>query len=61
MCFAVVGLAVPGIRIQGPACVRKTFPNFFAKLSAPPPHGLGAIIRDAARNRVLAGEDLFAD
>jgi 3-phosphoshikimate 1-carboxyvinyltransferase len=44
MCFAVVGLRVPGIRIRNPACVDKTFPNFFEKLTAPPPHGPGARI-----------------
>jgi 3-phosphoshikimate 1-carboxyvinyltransferase len=44
MCFAVVGLRVPGIRIRNPACVNKTFPNFFEKLTAPPPHGPGARI-----------------
>lgn len=60
MCFATLALRVPGIRIQDPACVRKTFPNFFAKLSAPPPHGLGATIRDAATGRPLAGNDLEA-
>lgn len=32
MCFAVLGLKVPGIRIKNPACVSKTFPNFFEKL-----------------------------
>jgi 3-phosphoshikimate 1-carboxyvinyltransferase len=32
MCFAVLGLKIPGIRIKNPACVRKTFPNFFDKL-----------------------------
>jgi 3-phosphoshikimate 1-carboxyvinyltransferase len=32
MSFAVLGLKVPGIRIKNPSCVRKTFPNFFAKL-----------------------------
>jgi len=42
MCFGMLGLAVPGLRIQDPECVRKTFPNFFSKLSAPPPGGLGA-------------------
>ena len=31
-CFAVLGLKVPGIRIKNPACVSKTFPNFFEKL-----------------------------
>ena len=29
MCFATLGLKVPGIRIKNPACVRKTFPTFF--------------------------------
>lgn len=32
MCFAVLGLKVPGIRIKNPRCVTKTFPNFFDKL-----------------------------
>ncbi len=32
MCFAVLGLKLPGIRIKNPACVNKTFPNFFEKL-----------------------------
>ena len=41
MCFAVLGLKVPGIKIKNPACVKKTFPNFFQKLAGPPPHGLG--------------------
>lgn len=31
MCFAVLGLKVPGIRLRNPACVSKTFPNFFEK------------------------------
>ena len=48
MCFATLGLAVPGIRLKDPGCVRKTFPNFFAKLVAtstivaPRPPGAGA-------------------
>ena len=46
MCFAMLGLRVPGMRILNPACVKKTFPNFFDKLAAPPPSGLGAQIRD---------------
>ena len=61
MCFAVLGLKVPGIKIKNPACVKKTFPNFFQKFATPPPHGLGAEIRDAATGRRLAGEELFAD
>jgi 3-phosphoshikimate 1-carboxyvinyltransferase len=64
MCFAVLGLKVPGIKIKNPACVKKTFPNFFQKLAAQPPHGLGAEIweiKDGQRTRKLGGEDLFAD
>ena len=37
MCFAILGLKVPGIKIKNPACVKKTFPNFFQKLAAAPP------------------------
>jgi 3-phosphoshikimate 1-carboxyvinyltransferase len=61
MCFAVLGLKVPGIKIINPACVKKTFPNFFQKLAAPPPHGLGATILDAKSGRKLTHEELFAD
>ena len=56
MCFAILGLKVPGIRIHNPACVAKTFPNFFAKLAAPPPDGLGARIRDG-RSGAMLGPD----
>jgi 3-phosphoshikimate 1-carboxyvinyltransferase len=61
MCFATLGLKVPGIKIRNPACVKKTFPNFFQKLAAPLPHGLGAVILDARTGRKLAVEELFAD
>ena len=61
MCFAILGLKVAGIKIKNPACVKKTFPNFFQKLAAPPPHGLGAEIRDASTGRVLRVDELFAD
>src|SRR5208283_386600 len=61
MCFAVLGLKVPGIRIKNPGCVSKTFPNFFDKLAASPPHGLGATILDAKTGRKLEKEELFAD
>jgi len=47
MCFGMLGLAVPGLRIHGAECVSKTFPNFFGKLSQPPPGGLGATIAGA--------------
>jgi 3-phosphoshikimate 1-carboxyvinyltransferase len=64
MCFAILGLKVPGMKIKNPACVKKTFPNFFQKLAAQPPHGLGAEIweiKNGQRTRKLNGEDLFAD
>jgi len=61
MCFAILGLKVPGIRLQNPACVKKTFPNFFQKLAAPPPAGLGAAILDGNTGRQLAPEELFAE
>jgi 3-phosphoshikimate 1-carboxyvinyltransferase len=61
MCFATLGLKVPGIRIKNPACVKKTFPNFFQKLAAPPPKGLGATILDAKTGRKLSENELFAD
>jgi 3-phosphoshikimate 1-carboxyvinyltransferase len=61
MCFAVVGLKVAGIRLKDPGCVRKTFPNFFAKLAEPPPRGLGVRIRVPGRSEVLAGDGLLAN
>ena len=61
MCFAILGLKVPGIKIKNPACVKKTFPNFFQKLAAPAPQGLGATIRDGMTGRVLGLEELFAE
>jgi 3-phosphoshikimate 1-carboxyvinyltransferase len=61
MCFAILGLKVPGIKLKNPACVKKTFPDFFQKLAAPPPKGLGATIRDGKSGRALTQEELFAD
>jgi 3-phosphoshikimate 1-carboxyvinyltransferase len=61
MCFAILGLKVPGIKIKNPACVKKTFPNFFQKLAAPPPNGLGATILDAKTGRKLELKELFAE
>ena len=61
MCFAVLGLKISGIKIKNPACVKKTFPNFFQKLAAPAPQGLGVTILDGKTGRKLGAEDLFAD
>ena len=61
MCFAILGLKVPGIKLKNPACVKKTFPNFFQKLAAPSPHGLGAEIRDGRTGRKLGMDELFAE
>ncbi len=61
MCFAILGLKVPGIKLKNPACVKKTFPNFFQKLATPPPNGLGAEIRDGHTGRKLELAELFAD
>jgi 3-phosphoshikimate 1-carboxyvinyltransferase len=60
MCFAVLGLKVPGIKIKNPSCVKKTFPNFFQKLALAPPRGLGAVIRDGRTGQPLDQADLFA-
>ena len=60
MCFATLGLVVPGMSILDPGCVKKTFPNFFQILAAGPPHGLGVTITDARTGRILPEEDLFA-
>jgi 3-phosphoshikimate 1-carboxyvinyltransferase len=66
MCFATLGLKVPGMKIQNPSCVKKTFPNFFQKLAAAPPHGLGAEIwecdpaTEQRLRRLMDSDDLFA-
>lgn len=61
MCFALVGLNVPGILIRNPSCVKKTFPNFFQKIAAPPPAGLGVNIIEPSSGRLLSGAELHAD
>ena len=33
MAFAIAGLKLPGMRIRNPACVAKTYPDFFADLA----------------------------
>jgi 3-phosphoshikimate 1-carboxyvinyltransferase len=55
MCFGMLGLRVPGIRLRNPGCVRKTFPNFFAKLAE-----LGVVVQHAPTGTRLRGEDLLA-
>ena len=60
MCFAILGLRVPGIRLRDPGCARKTFPNFFQKLAEPAPAGLGVTILDPATGRRLQADELFA-
>ncbi|HYE31045.1 MAG TPA: 3-phosphoshikimate 1-carboxyvinyltransferase [Methylomirabilota bacterium] len=60
MCFGLLGLVVPGMRLKNPACVRKTFPDFFQRLSLPAPDGLGASILDVARGRRLEPNELLA-
>lgn len=54
MCFAILGLKVPGMKIKNPACVNKTFPNFFQKLAA-----MGVPVLDR-HGRELEGDDLMA-
>ena len=61
MCFAILGLKIPGIRIKNPACVKKTFPNFFQKLATSPPAGLGATVLDGRTRRPLKLDELFAE
>jgi len=60
MCFAILGLKIPGIRLKNPACVKKTFPDFFQKLAAPAPIGWGIQFQDGL-GRNLAWESLFAE
>ena len=62
MCFAILGLRVPGMRIRNPACVKKTFPNFFQKLAASAPAGLGIKILEARSGLLISDTtELFAD
>ena len=61
MCFAILGLKVPRIRLKNASCVKKTFPSFFQKLAAQPPGGLGAKILEGVSGRVLNHAELFAE
>ena len=56
MCFGMLGLRVPGLKLRNPACVRKTFPNFFSKLAS-----LGASVVDGGTGERIEGEALLVD
>lgn len=60
MCFAILGLKVAGLKIKNPACVKKTFPNFFQKLATPGPRGLGLRLVDPTDGEELGMDSLFA-
>ena len=61
MCFAILGLKVPGIKLKE-SCVREEDVSpIFPKLAAAPPNGLGVEIRDGRTGRKLAIDELFAD
>jgi hypothetical protein len=49
------------MRLRNPACVKKTFPNFFQKLAQGCPDGLGVAFIDPATGQNLSPEDLFAE
>jgi 3-phosphoshikimate 1-carboxyvinyltransferase len=61
MCFAILGLKVSGVTLKNPACVKKTFPNFFQKLAEPAPRGIGARILDGRTRQPLIKAELFAE
>ena len=61
MVFATLGLKIAGLKINNPSCVKKTFPNFFQKLAAPPPAGLGATVLDARTRAPLPSAQLMAE
>ena len=62
MCFAILGLKIPDMRIKNAACVKKTFPNFFQKLANDPQQGgLGVRIIEPQGGRILRVGELFAE
>ncbi len=61
MSFAILGLKVAGIKIKNPACVKKTFPDFFQKLARPAQSGLGLTIVDSASGRLLSPNELAVE
>ena len=61
MCFATLSLKVGGLRLRNPSCVRKTFPNFFQKLSMAAPQGLGVTVLDPRTGQPLPLHALVAE
>ncbi len=61
MCFAILSLQVEGIKIRNPACVKKTFPNFFSKLAEPQPRGLGVTVRGLPSGQILSADQWNAE
>jgi 3-phosphoshikimate 1-carboxyvinyltransferase len=53
LCFATLGLHVPGLQIKNPSCVTKTFPTFFQQLATPPPHGPGITLVNPLTGQTL--------
>ncbi len=61
MCFSMLGLRIPSLKIMNPSCVNKTFPNFFSTLAAPLPYGLGARIINGVTGEPVPSTDLSAN
>ncbi len=61
MCFSVIGLRVPGIKIKNPTCVKKTFPTFYQKLVQNPPFGLGTRVLNGITLKDIPYDDLYAN
>lgn len=59
MSLSLIGIKVRGVRINDPGCVKKTFPNFFSKWTAPKPNGLGFSIIDTKTKNLIPSKDLI--
>lgn len=59
MAFSILALWFPQIKIKNPACVKKTFPSFYQKISLPPPDGLGAYVIDSQNGQTISPEALY--
>lgn len=53
MSLSLIGLKIPGVIIDDPACIRKTFPNFYLKWADAPPQGLGGILLNPVTHHSL--------